>query len=405
MSTPKEQEREEPLKYQDLFLGSGLAVCGNVLISISLNVQKYTHMKNAQKEEFRHYTKDPLWWFGLFLMGLGEIGNFTAYGFAPASLVAPLGTTTVVANLFLAAIFLKEKIRPENLFGCALAIIGAFLIVTFSSQHEIVMSAREVMDALNQVPFIVYVCIEVGALGLLFFLLYGLKLKHVVILLLITSIAASFTVISAKALSGMVQISFGGFSQFRHPVVYAMLVMMVGTAILQIKYLNQAMKNFASTVVVPTNFVFFTISAIVAGVVFYKEFHGMTSMDLGMFIFGCILSFVAVYFITSSGLFGSTKQQEGTQQHLTADLIPSWMLANVHVGHVQPKGHIEHLVETAPDTSDQTPILAAAQASPGQLADSPDVEVTVGLTSQVSPNAVSAAVDIPVQQKSYGTTK
>lgn len=36
----------------------------------------------------------------------------------------------------------------------------------------------------------------------------------------------------------------------------------------------------------------------------------------------CILSFVAVYFITSSGLFGSTKQQEGTQQHLTADLIP-----------------------------------------------------------------------------------
>lgn len=63
----------------------------------------------------------------------------------------------------------------------------------------------------------------------------------------------------------MVQISFGGFSQFRHPVVYAMLVMMVGTAILQIKYLNQAMKNFASTVVVPTNFVFFTISAIVAG--------------------------------------------------------------------------------------------------------------------------------------------
>ena len=31
------------------------------------------------------------------------------------------------------------------------------------------------------------------------------------------------------------------------------------------RYLNQAMKNFDSTIVVPTNFVFFTISAIVAG--------------------------------------------------------------------------------------------------------------------------------------------
>ena len=33
-------------------------------------------------------------------MALGELGNFSAYGFAPASLVAPLGTTTVVGEYF-----------------------------------------------------------------------------------------------------------------------------------------------------------------------------------------------------------------------------------------------------------------------------------------------------------------
>ena len=71
--------------------------------------------------------------------------------------------------------------------------------------------------------------------------------------------------ISAKALSGMVQISFAGYSQFKHPALYVMLVVMVATAVIQVKYLNQAMKNFDSTVVVPTNFVFFTMSAIVAG--------------------------------------------------------------------------------------------------------------------------------------------
>ena len=31
-------------------------------------------------------------------MGLGEIGNFSAYGYAPASVVAPLGTTTVIGK-------------------------------------------------------------------------------------------------------------------------------------------------------------------------------------------------------------------------------------------------------------------------------------------------------------------
>ena len=35
---------------------------------------------------------------GLILMVLGEIGNFSAYGFSPASLVAPLGTTTVIGT-------------------------------------------------------------------------------------------------------------------------------------------------------------------------------------------------------------------------------------------------------------------------------------------------------------------
>lgn len=36
-------------------------------------------------------------------MGVGELGNFAAYGFAPASLIAPLGCVSVIGkyNLFL----------------------------------------------------------------------------------------------------------------------------------------------------------------------------------------------------------------------------------------------------------------------------------------------------------------
>lgn len=63
---------------------------------IFFQIKKYSHMKNAENPTPVHYTRDPLWWSGILLMGLGEIGNFSAYGFSPASLVAPLGTTTVV---------------------------------------------------------------------------------------------------------------------------------------------------------------------------------------------------------------------------------------------------------------------------------------------------------------------
>ncbi|KAL8584665.1 hypothetical protein ACOMHN_002394 [Nucella lapillus] len=384
-----------PLKYQDLFLGSGLAICGNLLISVSLNLQKYTHIKNSRREVERHYTRDALWWLGLVLMALGEAGNFTAYGFAPASLVAPLGTTTVIANLFLAAIFLKEKIRPENLFGCAVAIIGAFLIVSFSSQHEVVLSAKEVMVALGQLPFIVYVCLELGVLGVLFFLLYGLKIEHVVIFLLISAVTASFTVISAKALSGMVQISAEGYNQFHHPMLYVMLAVMVLTAVVQVKYLNQAMKKFDSTVVVPTNFVFFTFSAIVAGIVFYKEFYGMTSTDIGMFLLGCMLSFVAVYFITVGNLLEAAKQSLANHQRVSADVVPS-------VG-----GGGEHLAHSHQDSDDHAPILGPPHHLPPiTLADEMDdaqhdpEEEDFNDTSDL---VTSAALSSPL--KTYGATK
>jgi hypothetical protein len=38
------------------------------------------------------YLKSKLWWIGLAMISIGEGGNFLSYAFAPASVVAPLGT-------------------------------------------------------------------------------------------------------------------------------------------------------------------------------------------------------------------------------------------------------------------------------------------------------------------------
>lgn len=35
-------------------------------------------------------------WMGFLLMNVGEMGNFISYAFAPASVVAPLGTVRVL---------------------------------------------------------------------------------------------------------------------------------------------------------------------------------------------------------------------------------------------------------------------------------------------------------------------
>lgn len=47
-------------------------------------------------------------------MAIGELANFAAYAFAPASLVTPLGALSVIVSAVLSSKYLKENI---NLLG------------------------------------------------------------------------------------------------------------------------------------------------------------------------------------------------------------------------------------------------------------------------------------------------
>lgn len=63
------------------------------------------------------------------MMCAGEMGNFSAFSFAPASLIAPLGCVSVVSNLIGARLLLKEQLRKQDIIGCAIAVMSATGIV------------------------------------------------------------------------------------------------------------------------------------------------------------------------------------------------------------------------------------------------------------------------------------
>ena len=44
------------------------------------------------------YLKEWMWWVGLITMVVGEAANFSAYAFAPAILVTPLGALSVLVR-------------------------------------------------------------------------------------------------------------------------------------------------------------------------------------------------------------------------------------------------------------------------------------------------------------------
>ena len=94
-------------------------------ISFAYQFQKLAHKRNVEAKPYTHL---PLWWVSLMFMLGGEVGNFLAYGWAPATVVSPLSIASVVVNELLSHMLLGEKLAWRNCLGVALAVAGACVI-------------------------------------------------------------------------------------------------------------------------------------------------------------------------------------------------------------------------------------------------------------------------------------
>uniref|UniRef100_A0A8D0WTJ0 NIPA like domain containing 2 n=2 Tax=Sus scrofa TaxID=9823 RepID=A0A8D0WTJ0_PIG len=266
--------------------GALLAILGNLVISISLNIQKYSHLQLAHQEHPRPYFKSVLWWAGVALMAVGETGNFAAYGFAPITLIAPLGCMSVTGSAIISAMFLKENLRASDLLGMTLAFAGTYLLVTFAPNITQAISARTVQYYFVGWQFMIYVILEILLFCILLYFHKRKGMKHIVILLTLVALLASVTVISVKAVSGMITFSVTDKMQLTYPIFYIMFITMIASCVFQVKLLSQATKLYNTATVVPVNHIFFTTSAIIAGIVFYQEFLGAAFLTVFIYLFG-----------------------------------------------------------------------------------------------------------------------
>ncbi|XP_073855271.1 NIPA-like protein 2 isoform X2 [Macaca fascicularis] len=235
-----------------------LAILGNLVISISLNIQKYSHLQLAQQEHPRPYFKSVLWWSGVLLMAVGETGNFAAYGFAPITLIAPLGCVSVTGSAIISVTFLKDNLRASDLLD--------FRNINFLHSPIFLQKKRNEAHGDSANP--------------------------------------------------------GGTSRF----------------------LNQATKLYNTTRVVPVNHIFFTISAIIAGIIFYQEFLGAAFLTVFIYLFGCFLSFLGVFLVTRN------REKEHLQQsYIDFGNIPGKQMLDK----IQPDSN-SLSYGTLPDGSDST---------------------------------------------------
>ena len=128
--------------------GVMLSVVADVIIAVSLGIQKHAHNSNTgdDGEPIKPYVFLPLWWYGIVLNVSGEVGNMLAYGLAPAAVVAPVGSVGVVVNAIISFVFLGEPLRRLDVVGLV-GVISGVVMVIWSVPEKTMLLTVEVMTS------------------------------------------------------------------------------------------------------------------------------------------------------------------------------------------------------------------------------------------------------------------
>ena len=269
--------------------------------------------KHKEHAERKSYLRSPYWWAGIILMIIGEAGNFLAYGFAPASIVSPLGVVALISNCIIAPCLLKERFRQRDFWGVMVAVAGAVVVVLSAKNSENKMGPKDLWSNITRWEFGLYVAVTAVVIIALMWAsgkygdrtilidlgLVGLWGKRKVKPLMHNADCSlgGYTVLSTKGIASL--LSYTLWHALTFPITYLLLFVLVASALLQIRYVNRALQRFDSTQVIPTQFVLFTISVIIGSAVLYRDFESATADRVGKFVGGCVLTFLGVYFITS----------------------------------------------------------------------------------------------------------
>ncbi|KAJ6542295.1 magnesium transporter NIPA-domain-containing protein [Mycena vulgaris] len=298
-------------------LGIILAVASGLLIGSSFVFKKKGLLRSqaaGTAGEGVKYLKSPLWWLGMSMMILGELCNFAAYAFVEAIVVTPLGALSVVVCTILSSIFLKEKLSLLGWLGCALCILGATVIALNAPKEATVGQIVDFQKLFTSIIFLVYVgVLLVASLVIIFVLAPRYGKTNMLWYILVCSMIGGISVSVTTGLGAAIVTTAGGDNQFKHWFIYVLIVVVLGTLVAEVYYLNVALALFNTAMVTPTYYVIFTFFSIVTTLVLFRGLSASISSVLTL-VMGFLVICVGIVILQISKSAHERNQAELQRQ-------------------------------------------------------------------------------------------
>eukprot|EP00698_Gefionella_okellyi_P003137 TRINITY_DN12931_c0_g1_i1.p1 TRINITY_DN12931_c0_g1~~TRINITY_DN12931_c0_g1_i1.p1 ORF type:complete len:474 (-),score=99.18 TRINITY_DN12931_c0_g1_i1:235-1656(-) len=297
-------------------IGVLCTVVGSVVLNFGANVQRYSHLKNAAKpREKQHWVcLQPIWLLGFGLFLAGNIADFVALGFAAQTIIAPLGSVSLLSNCIFAPLFLKEKFVLRDFISTMVIIGGTILIVIFGSKQDSAYNLDQLLQ-LFRTPDTIGFLVGTVALTILTLSFLGFleraplaadgRLKRAAPKLLpfgypfAGGLIGSITVLFAKATSELVRVTlFENDNQLVYGLSYAIIGAFLFCAISQLFFLNRSLARYDATYIIPVYYGTWVAFSITGGQLYYQEFEGFTVAQWIMYFLGVALVLLGVVLLS-----------------------------------------------------------------------------------------------------------
>lgn len=298
-----------------------LACLGTVT---GMMLQKYSHMTEDRKppEKRRSEVKRPLWWLSLvFMIAVPAPLDFAALSFASLSILGPLAGVTLLLNVILSPIFLKEKLACNDIIGTVLICIGAGITTAFGSRDEKHYDVAG-FHALYQRPIFIafFVLVNIVLVTLILVVKFMKNGRRVAttpnenwlipflphLLGCLTGLAGAEQMALSKSIVEITSVSVkanDGGKQFTYPLTYAIICFGVALAILQIKSLNTGLSLYDVVYFLPIYNSYLIVWNIVVGLIYFDEIATLTDLQVGMFFLGTVVVVAGVLLLKKQDKF------------------------------------------------------------------------------------------------------
>lgn len=276
-------------------VGVALAVGAAGFTNVGINLQKLSHRKREEATLLteKRYSR-TLWIVGIFLMILGAIADFIALGLAAQSIVAPLGSLTLVFNVYVARWMHGEVITPSGIKGTFIILFGVLLSVFFAPHRTPISSVDQVLSIYSSLRFTLYILVisifitylwisaQKYATGLSSTQTQALFKRHRLFVAMLSGILGAHNVLFAKFTAKLLM---DGLSVvMMRFMFYVTIFLLCFTVSTQLKWLNEGLKRFNALYMVPVSKAFWVLFSVISGLIVFEEYKNMSFFHFVLFV-------------------------------------------------------------------------------------------------------------------------